>query len=248
MEIRFRTGKENHKLADLISSKESIVKLVGWSSDDDVVIKNWKFIDYKRIPSQVKSNSINKWVQLNQVSFVDCTFKDINFIGGVPMDGCSFKNCTFENCLLTNHIRWCNFNKCSFNFCIFAGYFHGSKFNANCKFEKVLLSCYGDIYSTLRKGAKCTKDEKIELLKYFYPIEAEVFNIYKVGDPYFVKRFNGDWNKKEMDKYEMYKIDNKNYFKDTVKKIEFDLTNYEPMIQIVGKYAPLVNECKPCYI
>lgn len=75
MEIRFRTEKENHKLDDLISSKESRVTIIGWSSVDDVIIKNWKFIDYKRTPSQINLKSTNKWVHLNQVNFVDCSFK-----------------------------------------------------------------------------------------------------------------------------------------------------------------------------
>lgn len=245
MEIRFRTG-QNHRLDDLISSTEKNVDIVGWSSDDDVIIRDWKFIDYKRSPSQVKQNSTNKWVHLNGITFVDCTFIDVNFIGGVPMDRCTFKNCIFENCMLTDHIRWNNFSKCTFSSCIFAGYFHGSKFAPSCKFKKVLLSCYGDIYATLQKGVKCTKTEKLDLLRYFYPNESSVFDTYKVGMPYFVKKFIDSFFKNEMDKYETHVIDGKNYFKDTVKKIDFNLDHYEPQIRIVGKYAPLANECRPC--
>ncbi len=237
MEIRFKTGKA--KIKDLINSKEDRVSLVHYGYDKPVV-KNWIFTNYKRTPEEVAKaeNTIDKWVYLYGVEFVDCHFKDVNFIGGVPIDGCTFKNCTFENCLLTDHIRWSEFYDCKFNFCIFGGYLHGTDFK-KCKFSKVLIAGYGNVVA-LQNKCKCDSDMELELFKYFYPVESQVFETYKIGEPYLIKTFDG-YHKK----YKTYKIEETIYFKDKVKRIEFTLEHYKPEIRIIGRYAPLVEECIP---
>jgi len=243
MEIRFKSA--NGIIEDLIDSDENMIELIGWSSNEPVTIKNWKFINFKRPPSTITIQCY-KWIYFNQITFINCTFKDINFMGGVPMDRCDFKNCTFENCMLTDHIRWNTFTSCKFNFCLFAGYFHENKFSASCKYDKVLLSCYGNIYKSLKNGATCTKSERLEILKYFYSQEATVYDEFKKGDSYFAKKFKFEGFKKEMDKLTTHEINGEKYYKDIVKEIDFNLNSYKPEVRIVGKkYCPLYNECLP---
>lgn len=236
-----------HIINDLISSNDEEIELNGWRSDDEVIVKDWKVINFKRPPSETYSDEINKWVHLNGIIFENCLFKDVNFIGAVPMDCCEFNNCIFENCLLTDHIRWNTFNKSTFTNCIFAGYFHGNKFKPNCKFNKVYLSdfCYGNIPQSLITKTSCSESEKLELLKYFYPIESKVFDDYKVGSPYLIKVETFDFINIRKDIKRIYEINGVEYFKNIVKDIKFDLTNYEPIIRICGDFAPTIDDCIP---
>jgi len=75
MEKRFRTN--NPIMEDFIDRNEDQIDLIGWSYDGsgEVTIKNWKFINYKG----TRYDIIDKWVHLNKITFVDCTFKDVNF-------------------------------------------------------------------------------------------------------------------------------------------------------------------------
>jgi len=243
MKIRFDGNTETHKIDDIINSEEEYIELDGYPCKNGAVIKNWNFINYKRPSDKVSSSSMSKWVYFVHITFIDCVFKDVNFIGGITLDDCVFKNCTFENCLLTDHIRWCYFQRCTFKSCILAGTFQRSPFSKSCKFNKVSVDCCGDVYSILINN-QCTEDERIELLRYFYPVESKVFDIYKVGDPYFVRKFDDDFINDYMSECEICKINGNDYYKDVIKEIEFSLSNYAPDVRIAGKYHPLVNFCK----
>ena len=99
MEIRFKTGKA--KIKDLINSKEDRVSLVHYGYDKPVV-KNWIFTNYKRTPEEVAKaeNTIDKWVYLYGVEFVDCHFKDVNLLQ-MSLD---FQNVLTIFCLINDYL------------------------------------------------------------------------------------------------------------------------------------------------
>lgn len=230
MEIRFKSGQKN-TLNDLINSTLEEIKIVGQSSDDDdVIIENWNFINYKRLPNETYGKSVH----LKGISFTNCTFKDVNFVGGVPITNCKFKNCVFENCILTDLIKDTKFKECRFIFCIIGGEFLRTKMKKTCTFEKVLGWDF------------CSNDIKLELLRYFYPIESKIYDDYIIGKPYLVdKKSFDDFFQNYLESFETCIIDGKEYYKDIVSYIDFNINNFKPKIRIVGKFAPLITDCIP---
>lgn len=239
----------NPKIEDLINYTGNEVELVGWSCDNGpVVIKDWKFINYK-----APTSGYSKRVHLNAINFVNCTFKDVNFAGAVPMHNCSFKNCTFENCILTDHIRWDVFEKCSFDFCLFSGYFHGSTFKKTCTYNNVLLEFYGDDSyfegnKTNKKGFSTfcidvTSKNKIsrdDMLRYFYPKEMSEILKYSIGSRFYYS--TSAWYYKPK-KYSYRTINGKEYFEDFMQSITIDLKHYKPEIRVCGEHSVLIEEC-----
>jgi len=207
---------------------------------------------------------IDKWVHLNKITFVDCTFKDVNFAGAVPMDNAKFRKCSFENCILTDHIRWTTFDNCSFKFCLFSGYFHGSTFKKNCTYENVLFEFYGDDsffngkkitnkdYDIFKKNilSKNTKSRN-EILEYFYPIEILEMKKYIIGNKYYILKPKplpaSDWLSSlsiNFPKSSIVLINGVEYFSDIIKDIHIKLEHFKPEIRIEGKYHMKIEECK----
>lgn len=236
MKIRFR--ETNPKMDDLIDSKDDTIELVGWSCDSgDVTIKDWKFINYKRPADKIHEYSHR--VHLNDIIFENCTFKDVNFAGAVPIHGCIFENCTFENCMLTDHIRWSRFIKCTFTFCLFSGYFHDSVVEKSCKFKDVSLDYYtGEKEKTTMSGnIGCNKKKRMEILKYFYPNEISKIEKFVKGKPFFILATENDKARPKIN------INGKSCYKDIFEKYNIELTHYEPKIWITGKHTHLLSEC-----
>lgn len=247
MEKRFYIT--NPIIDDLIDYTGNEVELVGWSCrEGNVIIKNWKFINYKG-----STSGYSKRIHLNALNFVNCTFKDVNFAGAVPMDNCFFKKCTFENCILTDHIRWTSFDNCEFNFCLFSGYFHGSTFKKTCSYDNVLLEFYGDDsyfdgnktnkngYDNFYKNiiAKNTKSRN-DILTYFYPSEMSEILKYPIAIKFYYS--TNEWYFKP--KNPNYKIiDGKEYYEDIVSDIYIDLKSYKPEIRVNGTHSVIIEEC-----
>lgn len=256
MEIRFNTNKPI--IEDFIDRNDDVIDLIGWSYDgpEEVTIKNWKFINYK---ASVITVRIDKWVHLNKITFVDCTFKDVNFVGAVPMDKSKFRRCSFENCILTDHIRWNTFDNCSFNFCLFSGYFHGNTFKKSCTYENVLFEFYGgDSFFNGKKRtnkdyllfkedilSKNTKS-RIEILKYFYPNEMNIFEKYVIGNTYYIKKpVQRECLSINFPKSKNVIINNEEYYSDIIKGSSIKLAHYKPEIRIQGsKYHIEIEDCK----
>lgn len=250
MEIRFE--EDNPVIEDLIDSKENEIELNGCPLD--VIIKDWKFINYKREPNKVYLCKGDRSVHFHELTFQNCTFKDVNFIGFVPIDGCVFENCTFQNCLLTDHIRWTKFDNCSFSFCLFAGYFHGCNFKKNCTFDKVSDKFHekGTAFmgikkwkeKKLRKLFNCSEEDKKTILEYFYPMEMKECYKFVIGSPYYIEKTK-DNKCYHMNNFKVVIINGKEYYKDTVKKYWIGLDHHEPEIRIIGNYSPLIEDCIP---
>ena len=255
MEKWFSTPQEALEFKDLIDFKSKELELVGWSCRSaDVIIRDWKFINYK---SSIKLNGNygNKSIHFNKIIFENCTFKDITFSGAVPLDGCVFKKCTFENCLFSDHIRWTKFNGCSFKFCLFSGYFHGSKFSQSCKFENVGCEYYGDnpfsplkLAQTFINSSKKNKENKKELLRYFYPEQMKEVEKYQIGKTFLFKmeRWENDnfW-KEQLKEFKYTDIDGKKYYIDTMKQFAFGLSHFSPEISIDGVFSVDIKNCQP---
>lgn len=223
------------KLPDLINSSYDCVDIKGWYSEKRyVTIKNFQFINFRK-PIQPKS--MLGWVHLDSLRFINCTFKDINFIGAVPIDRSNFKGCTFENCLFSDHLRWTKFDNCSFKFCLFGGYFHGVTFRSNCTFTDILIKFYSDdcyffgkCLSTapdnIFEHLEVSKEKEEEILNYFYNKEInELKEKFPIGgDHYYDKN--------------LHSIDKKPEFwvKDKIKDYFFDFTHSVLERRIVGEF------------